>query len=45
MLIPLHYVLNNHFEIMYPKNCLLSTVELPYNNEKYNDNISKINSK
>lgn len=45
MLIPLHYVLNNHFEIMYPKNCQLSNVELPYNKENYNNNITKINSK
>ena len=30
---------------MYPKNCQLSNVELPYNKENYNNNITKINSK
>ena len=41
MLIPLHYIINTHFGIMYPKNCLLSNIEIPLNQDEYTDKIDR----
>ena len=45
MIIPLHFINYNHFEIIYSKNCIISNLEIPFNKKNWENKIKNLNIK